>query len=320
MSRTKGEKNMAAVAVMPRVTEIDEGADLARKTIPLVVTFKEFGNTRKVPTSHVQTKVLDKTLIKVHKMLLDSKAMLAVRSVKWEVGGYLDSVCLPFPGLRGARLAPKTMIAEITAELDALHAKWDAAVNEFVAAYPGLLEKAEQQLGPEFNRLDYPKPKLVRAKFGFEFNFTNFGVPGELKEISKEIFRNESKKAQRVMRDAATEGMVMLRQTLAEMVNRLADSLSDEPTPAGKRRGLHKTTVDKLNGFLDRFSKMNVVGDVDLAKEVERARKLIGGKSVEALKTTDGVRQEVRTGMEKIGKRIESMIETMPSRIFLDEE
>lgn len=311
---------MAAVAVMPRVVDVDEGVDLARKTIPLVVTFKEFGNTRKVPTSHVQTKVLDKTLIKVHKMLLDSKAMLAVRSVKWEVGGYLDSVCLPFPGLRGARLAPKAMVAEITAELDALHAKWDAAVDQFVAAYPGLLETAERQLGPEFNRLDYPKARVVRNKFAFEFQFTSFGVPGELKEISKEIFKNESKKAQRVMRDAATEASAMLRETLAELVNRLADSLSDEPTPGGKRRGLHKTTVDKLNGFLDRFAKMNVVNDVDLAKEVERARKIIGGKSIEALKTTEGVRTEVRTGMEKIGQRIEAMIKTMPSRVFLEEE
>lgn len=317
--KDKGGKDMAAVAVMPRVAEVDEGADLARRTIPLVVTFKEFGNTRKIPTSHVQTKVIDKTLVKVHKMLLDSKAMLAVRSVKWEVTGYLDSVCLPFPGLRGARLAPKAMIAEITAELDTFYAQWEAAVNEFVAAYPGLLEKAERQLGPEFNRLDYPKPKNVRGKFAFEYQFTNFGVPGELKEISKEIFKNEQKKAERVMRDAATEGMVVLRETLAELVTRMADSLSDEPRPSGKRRGLHKTTVEKLNGFLDRFSKLNVVNDGDLAKEVERARKLIGGKSIEALKTTDSLRIEVRTGMEKIGKKLESMIATMPGRVFLEE-
>lgn len=318
--KDKGGKNMAAVAVMPRVAEVDEGANLAQRTIPLVVTFKEFGNTRKIPTSHVQTKVVDKTLVKVHKMLLDSKAMLAIRSVKWEAGGYLDSVCLPFPGLRGARLAPKVLVADITAELDTYHAAWEAAVEAFVAAYPGLLEKAERQLGPEFNRLDYPKPKNVRSKFAFEYQFTNFGVPGELKEISKEIFKNEQKKAARVMRDAATEGMVVLRETLAELVTRMADSLSDEPTPSGKRRGLHKTTVEKLNTFLENFSKLNVVNDYDLAKEVERARKLISGKSIEALKTTDGLRVEVRTGMERIGAKLESLIATMPNRIFLEED
>lgn len=319
MKIKKGDRTMASAA-MSRVVEVDEGESLAKRTIPLVVTFKEFGNTRKIPTSHIQTKVVDKTLVKVHKMLLDSKAMLAVRSVKWEVGGYMDSVCLPFPGLRGARLAPKTMVAEITAQLDAFHTEWEAAVNEFVAAYPGLLEKAERQLGAEFNRADYPKLKNVRAKFAFEFNFTNFGVPGELKEISKEIFKNEQKKAARVMRDAATEGMAVMRESLAELVNRLADSLTDEPTPGGRRRGLHKTTVTKLQTFLDNFSKMNVVNDGDLAAEVERARKLIGGKSIEALKTTDSLRIEVRTGMEKIGTKLETLISNMPGRMFLDQD
>jgi hypothetical protein len=320
MARTKGETKMAALAVMPRVVEYEDSANLAKTTIPLVVSFKEFGNTRKIPTNHIQTRVVDKTLVKVHKMLLDSKAMLAVRSVKWEVTGYLNSVCSPFPGLKGARLAPKLMIAEITTELDNFFEKWSAAVDSFVEAYPELLEKAERQLGPEFNRKDYPDPKHVRAKFGFEYQFTTFGVPGELKEISKEIFRNESKKAQRVMRDASTEAMVWLRTSLAEMVNKLAESLSDEPTPSGKRRGLHKTTVEKLTTFLDNFAKMNVVNDVDLAKEVERARKLIGGKSMEALKTTDGLREEVRTGMTKIGTKLESLIENMPSRLFLEED
>jgi hypothetical protein len=319
MARTKGDSKMAALAVMPKV-EYDEGQNLARTTIPLVVSFKEFGNTRKIPTSHIQTKVVDKTLVKAHKMLLDSKAMLAVRSVKWEVSGYLNSVCSPFPGLKGARLAPKLMVAEITAELDRFHAEWSAAVDGFVAAYPGLLEKAERALGSEFNRGDYPLPKYVRAKFGFDYQFTTFGVPGELKEISKEIFRNESKKAQRVMRDASTEAMVWLRTSLAEMVNKLAENLSDEPTPSGKRRGLHKTTVEKLTKFLDNFSKMNVVNDVDLAKEVERARKLISGKSMEALKTTDSLRVEVRSGMTKIGSKLETMIAEMPGRVFLEED
>lgn len=319
--KTKGGNNMAAVAMpRPHLVEDDGYQDLAKKTIPLAVTFKEFGNTRKIPTSHIQTKVVDKTLVKVHKMLLDSKAMLAVRSVKWEVGGYLDSVCLPFPGFRGARLAPKLMVADITAELDRFYGEWEAAVNAFVAAYPGLLEKAERQLGPEFNRLDYPKPAHVRSKFAFNYQFTSFGVPGELKEISREIFKNEQKKAARVMRDAATEGMVVLRENLAGLVNRMADSLSDELTPSGKRRGLHKTTVEKLNTFLDNFAKLNVVNDFELAKEVERARKLITGKSLEALKTTDGLRLEVRTGMEKIGAKLESLIATMPGRVFLEEE
>ena len=318
---------MAAVAVMPRVprepsrvVEVDEGQTLAHTALPLVVSFREFGNTRKIPTSHIQTKVVDKTLVKVHKMLLDSKAMLAVRSVKWEVTGYLNSVCSPFPGLKGARMAPKAMIAEITAELDRYHAEWESAVDSFVAAYPSLLEKAERQLGPEFNRRDYPDPRHVRAKFGFDYQFTSFGVPGELKEISKEIFRNETKKAQRVMRDASTEAMIWLRTGLAEMVNKLAENLSDEPTPSGKRRGLHKTNVEKLTTFLDNFSKMNVINDVDLAHEVERARKLISGKSIEALKTTEGLRIEVRTGMEKIGSKLEKMISDMPGRVFLEEE
>lgn len=311
-----------ATKVQPISVVKETGEDLANKTVCLKVRFGMFGNVRKVSNSQVQVDA-DKQLIKVNKILLDSDELEAVRKADAQVRQYVQTAALPIYYDIGIVLLPLGMVDQVVKELKRYRQEREELVQKFLLKYPELCRNAQLRLRGLHNPMDYPSKREVEKKFYFSWKFISFGTPGQLQRISATLFEEEREKANKEWNEAVKEITVGMRVALAELVSHLTERLQTITAEDGaqKPKRIHETAVTKLQEFLNNFNLRNVTDDEDLREEVERLKGIMGGVSVEALRTTDTLRDSIRTQLTKVGKTLESMIGDAPIRkIKLEED
>jgi hypothetical protein len=291
------------------------GADLAKTTVYLKVTFGLFGNTRKVSNSQIEVKAdnvqedasakTDKSWLNVNKKLLDSKELDAIRRADGAMRQWIYNNCLPSFDA-GVYFAPKAAILMFEERLQAYKSERSQLIDSFLTSYVELRTAAKERLGSLFNSADYPPLFDLDKEFKFSWRYMSFGVPSDLGELDPELFAREQEKMQANMTEAFGEIQQLMRATLLEMVSHLRDRLTDDTD--GKKKKLHESAIEKMKDFLSTFSFRNVTNDSELAALVEQARGLISGTSVEALRTTDGLRASIRSGMEDISAKLDGMV------------
>src|SRR5207302_2361845 len=146
-------------------------------------------------------------------------------------------------------------------------------VHAFLSAYPGLCQDAARRLRGLYNPADYPPVEDVAREFGFSWQYVSFGVPDQLKAISAEVWEQEREKAAQRMADASAEIQVVLRESMAKLVQHMTDRLKEGPD--GNPLRFKGTTVSNLVEFLTNFEFRNVTDDNELQALVMQARELL---------------------------------------------
>lgn len=285
--------------------------DLSQTTLCLKVQFGAIGDSRKISSSQVEVDA-DKRLIRVSKKLLDAVELKAIRRFDSQLRHSLYEICLPYD--IGVHLVPYQMVDTVEEMLMAAEAERPVLVEAFLRVYPQLCRQISQRLRTLYNPSDYPPVDYVRSKFSFRWEYLTFGVPGELQEVSRSIFVREREKAARKMAEATREIQQVLRTTLAEMVWRLRDRLTENED--GKRKQLRDSAVQNLKDFLSTFDIRNVTDDRELSEQVNKAKMLLDGVDAEVIRSMDTLRERIRTGMSEIGTRLEAMVIDRPKRKF----
>lgn len=287
----------------------DPGVDLARKTVCIKVPLSTMGNTRKVSTSQIEADA-DKDLLRVSKRLLTSPELNAITRFDGEIRRYLYNICLPFE--IGIHLLPVAALETVEGRLRRFATDRVELVNAFLAAYPALCQDAAKRLRGLYNPADYPPLEDVTREFGFSWQYVSFGVPDQLKGISREVWEQEREKAAQRMAEASSEIQQVLRQSMAELVTHMAERLKEGPD--GKPLKFKQSTVSNLVEFLSNFSFRNVTDDQELQSLVTRARELLQGVAADDLRTVGDVRTRVQQGMADIAAAIDGMITRPGSR------
>ena len=290
---------------------------VADKTMNLIVSFGRPGNSKKLKESQFTALDADKKMIKANKILLDSKELKAIENADSNLKAYLDQYCLPHPN-RAMKLIPLKKIVDIANICDAYELRRESElIPAFMEAYPRLCEQAEKRLGKIYNPTDYPDAKFIRSKFRFRYQIVRYGVPGELKELKKELWKREQDKARQVVVEAADQIIQIRRVMFLKLAQHLNEKLKDKD---GKAQKFHDTTITKLQEFVDSFDIYNVADDMEGAKLAERARVLISGKDVDAIKTTDTLKANILKEMDTIAKELEELVVDKPTRKFRPKE
>lgn len=300
---------MATAKVGPQLVYVEPGVDLAEKTMLLVAGFSKLGNTKRLKDSQFQHEG-DPAMVKAQKKLLASPELREVGKLDGQLREFFRLEALPFPQ-PSTYLIPKEQVTVVVDRITSFKKKRQRLIDKFVDSYPERKEEAEKRLGPLFNERDYPSVQEVKEAFNFWHLFTNYGTPDSLRTINESIWLDEKAKAAAQMTNAVDEIMAVRRELLLKMVNHLAEKLGEEN---GKQKIFRDTTVEKLQDFLDKFEKMNVVNDDEASRLVKKARILLSGKSADELRTTEGVRETVKKGMEKIAAELTTLVEDRPSR------
>ena len=302
---------MAALAIPIAKPE----QSLSESTVILQVKFGLLGDSRKVSNSQVEVDT-DKQLLRVAKKILVSNEFEAIRQIDRKVKKYLDSICVPFE--TGTRFLAVPLIDEVDRKLHEFESERAELVDRFLDSYPALCESMSERLRVLHSPTDYPPVDLVKARFYFTWRYVAYGVPGQLKMISGRIWEEERDKAAQRFAEAQTEAQVLLRESMAGLINHMVDRL--QASENGKPKVFKKSTVANLCDFLATFDFRNIANDAELKDQVEKTRALLSGVTAEEIRTTADLRSRLKTGMSEIATKLDAMVITMPRRKFRLEE
>src|SRR5947199_5219606 len=263
----------------------DPGVDLAKKTVCIKVRLSTMGNTRKVSTSQIEADA-DKDLLRVSKHLLDSAELKTIGRFDGEIRRFLYNICLPFE--IGIHLLPIAALQTVEHRLRQFGEERRQLVCAFLSAYPSLCQDAARRLRGLYNPADYPPVEDVAREFGFSWQYVSFGVPDQLKAISSEVWEQEREKAAQRMAEASAEIQTVLRESMAKLVQHMADRLKEGSD--GKPLRFKETTVSNLVDFLTNFEFRNVTDDNKLQTQVAQARELLHGVTAHDRRTTSDLR------------------------------
>jgi hypothetical protein len=298
------------------VTIEDPGLDIARKTVCIKVRLSTMGNTRKVSTSQIEADA-DKALLRVSKFLLDSAELKAIRQFDGEVRQYLYNICLPFE--IGIHLLPIAALQTVENRLRQFAVDRVQLIDAFLVAYPSLCQDAAQRLRGLYNPADYPPIDEVRQQFSLSWQYISFGVPEQLKGISRDVWEQEREKAAQRMAQASSEIQQVLRETMAGLVQHMADRL--QTSEDGKPLRFKNSTVSNLVEFLANFEFRNVTDDTELQNLVAQARQMLQGVDAEDLRSTGELRTKVQQGMTNLAAQLDTLVVRAGGRKFrFDEE
>jgi hypothetical protein len=272
----------------------DSAAD---KTVFLAVMLGKLGVRRKVSSSIVDTDA-DKSLLYVSKEILDSPELKSINSLDNEIRAYLKGRCLPVAFRRGFHVLPLSLLKEVDAKLQEFKDRRSTLVDAFIAVYQERVDEAKEKLAGLFVEADYPAVEAVAKAFKMEIRYTNFGISGTLREVSKEIYDREKAEIAGELREAVEDAIVGLRIGFQEMVETLVDRLGNKED--GKPKSFKGPTIDKIKDFLSVFECRNISNDGELEKLVSSAKLMLDGVDPAILRKDLDVRGSVKQGMESI--------------------
>jgi hypothetical protein len=160
----------------------------------------------------------------------------------------------------------------------------------------------------------------MAAAFRMTVRYVSFAPPESLKGVDDALFTREANKVSRLWSQAAEEVVLALRQATLDVFGSVVEKMT--PLPTGDRRALKDKPMAKIFEFLEAFRSRNVANDLELDALVRRARDVLQGVDMNALRKQDDLRTQVRAQFEELKARAEALAKEPPGRLisFSDEE
>lgn len=287
--------------------------DITKTTVLLSVTLSRFEVQRKVNNEQVKVDA-DKSLIKVHKTILDSPELTEIKKLDTDLRNWLRRWTMPSVLKNGVYMVPIGVLEMIDNRLSEFVEKRKELIGAFTEAYPTRKAEAQVRLNNLFDEGQYPKVEEITGQFGQEFSYMSFCVPDMLEGVNKSLFEREKGKLQAKIEEAGKVAQQVVRARFAESVGHLLERLT--PDGDGKKKIFRNTCVTNLQEYVDNFSLLNVTNDVELEKLVQQAKDLISGVDPDSVRTDENFREELIEGFTKIDETLASFITTKPSRLI----
>lgn len=252
--------------------------------------------------------------LKHSKPLFENEEYDAIETFKSKRRAEFANLGIPFPLGDSMYLIRITNIPKAEELATKTEQELKGLVKALEGTYSASIAPEAVKLGPLYNAGDYKSPEALVGLFKFKSKWMHFGVPEVLKEIDAALWEKERERTAAVWQEAKEQGLMLLRQSTAEMVTRLVDAVT--PDAEGNKKRFFATSVTNIEEFLNTFQDRNLANDTALMAEVEKLKKLIEGKSIEAFKTDEALRETVRKSGAEIGKSLESMLLPSNARII----
>jgi 5-methylthioribose kinase len=128
-------------------------------------------------------------------------------------------------------------------------------------------------------------------------------------EFDSAFYKEEKTKFTNMMDAFKEEAVASLREEFSQHVSHLADVLR-------KDKRFYDSSVEHVVDFIDKFAKLNIANDKELAAQVEAVRRVLGGAGPAAIRTSEGLKEKVALGMVDVEKELNKLIIDKPRRAF----
>ena len=278
--------------------------NLRERALLVSLKIKSWGATRKdkVATEAAQQATgAQRGTGAYQKQLVPTAALREIKKVDGEIRAYLAENSLPWDD--GKVLVPSVVFEQTMAGVRTRVAARDIKVQAFVAAYPTLIQEAQQALGSLFDETQYPAPETIEKEFSVltEFEPVPAGADFrcDLPIEAVESIRTEIKAG--VQRHFA-EAHSALWERLREAVEAMAERLSKKPGEPGAI--FHDSLVTNLRELCDILPGLNVAEDAGLTAMLAEVKAKLTLTSPDELRTSRYARGLAAAQAEDIAKRI----------------
>lgn len=224
----------------------------------------------------------DTKLKRIHKAIDSARADFYAMTAPWTTTGLDDT------GRRsGARMMPNTAFFDCISKLGARKAEMKAAVDDFVPAYPQLIEEAKKKLGRRFDITDYPNADSIEAHFDISFDFHPIPVGADFKGLPDAQCQALSDALKAKTKKMLENAMQDLWVRIHENVGRMAERLSHPD------KLFHYTLVDNVRSVAHQLKHLNVTNDARIEELRQYIDKHLCQHDVEELRTKPALRTEV---------------------------
>lgn len=294
-------------------------ASLKSETAPLRVMRERFGLRRSL--SPAQREIAAGTFhaeggsVSASKKLLDSKHP-AVRDVNRVMGEALDYwrfITVPYPE-PGVRLIRRSQIGVFESQMNHYVSELADAVAALNNTLDDLKADAKKRLGSLYNPSDYPET----LTYHLYWDYPTIAVPEYLKQLNPLLYEREKERLEARFEEAVALHEELLVTELNSLVVGLVDKLTATGDD-GRAKAIRQATLDNFDSFFERVDKLGV-GNDELAGLVAKAKDAIHGKSIEDIRTNDGVRSAIAASLGVVADALETQIVARNRLISFEDE
>ncbi len=222
------------------------------------------------------------------------------------------------PFASGQTIMKVGTLKKFVAMKEEIKAARNGLVEALVAAW--LLATSKEEVDSQFwDERDYRPAEAIPALFTFKTTILGFVSEELLKEqVGEAALKAEQEDMVNALAEVKRDGIALMRESIAEMVAGLAESLT--PGPSGEKKRFSASSVTKIVEYLDCYSDRDLWGDTALQAEVEKLRKMVAGIDVDKLsagaKGDEALREKVRKQMESAKAGMSKLLVGTGSRSF----
>lgn len=232
------------------------------------------------------------------KLLPGSKELEACRQIERQARLYSVGVTLCWND-DGQRLLPMSVYADYVASINDYERQFWEAVDAFLPAYAQQRYEAQHKLGNLFDDADYPDTASVRAKFKFTVGYEPVPEAGHfvvnIQSQAREELIEQFNRSSNTKWAAAFAGVCEeLKKTMTHLLGKVDDS-SDKSTR------IHASLIPNIRKVIEKVRMANAMeNNADVEAAASGLESLLSNISVEALKTNETARIQVREGVNNI--------------------
>lgn len=213
-----------------------------------------------------------------NKLLLPKEALAGIVSIVSETRADFLKRTLPWMD-NGSRIMAADAYMAHMSWVRGQTRKFETAVDEFIAKYPGYVNDARVRLNGMFKSDDYPDEAILRTKFGLDVKVlpvpssSDFRV--DMSEAQAALIRADIEEQ---VTSATTAAVRDIYERVAEVTRRMVDRLNAyRPSEGrgGKSEGVFRDSlVGNVRDLIDILPALNITGDPQLSAMVDKLRPL----------------------------------------------
>lgn len=240
---------------------------------------------------------------RLNKLIVPKEALEPIQKVVSETrNGFIERT-LPWMNDGSRVMACEAYLSHVS-WINRQKSKFDRAVSDFLAAYPGYVAAAAARLGSLYKASDYPDVSELRDRFQMETrvmpvptsgDFRANLSAGQVEQLRADIESDIQAATQTAVRDVYRR----IHEVAQRMVDRLG-AYKPATKPGEKAEGIFRDSlVSNVRDLIDVLPSLNILGDPQLAAMADKLRPLAENDAAD-LRDDEILRRNVASEAEKI--------------------
>ena len=211
----------------------------------------------------------------------------------------------------GSRILSSKGYFDYAEKMREYSAQWDAAVAEFVAEYPQMVQDARRRLNGLFKDEDYPTLQRMCRKFAFRFDVLPMPTGKDFRvELGDEETARVRSEIEQSVNESIRAAMADVWARLHEVVTRMQERLTaySVDKDGTVSHAFRDSIVGNIRELLDTLPTLNITEDDTLKQMAQRVEQDLCAFTPDQLREDEAARKQTAQAAEQILTSMEAYL------------